>query len=70
MKATDVNTGLNDTQVQQQIKAGNTNKISQNSTSVTKILSKNLFTLFNFINLFLAFIIFSTGSYEIGRAHV
>ena len=64
MKATDVNTGLNDTQVQQQIKAGNTNKISQNSTSVTKILSKNLFTLFNFINLFLAFIIFSTGSYE------
>ena len=52
MKATDVNTGLNDTQVQQQIKAGNTNKISQNSTSVTKILSKNLFTLFNFINLF------------------
>lgn len=64
MKATDVNTGLNDTQVKQQIKAGNINKISQNSTSITKILSKNLFTLFNFINLFLAVIIFSTGSYE------
>ncbi|MCO6542434.1 MAG: HAD-IC family P-type ATPase [Lactobacillus sp.] len=64
MKATDVNTGLTDLQVQEQIKYGNTNQVANHSTSVTMILSKNLFTLFNFINLILAIIIFSTGSYE------
>lgn len=64
MRTTNVNTGLTYNQVQQQVSYGNTNQVSQkNSTSMSTILANNAFTLFNFINLFIAILIFWTGSY-------
>ncbi|UQS82024.1 HAD-IC family P-type ATPase [Bombilactobacillus folatiphilus] len=65
MRPIDVNTGLTHAQVQDQSDRGNLNQVAQNSsTSIFKIISKNLCTLFNLINLVIAILIFTTGSYS------
>ncbi|UQS83042.1 HAD-IC family P-type ATPase [Bombilactobacillus thymidiniphilus] len=57
-------TGLSARQAQEQQQKGNINLVrTKNTTSVTKILSKNLFTLFNLVNLVIAILIFCTHSY-------
>lgn len=62
---TDLNTGLNQQQINQKISNGQTNvQIKRLSRPIPKILSDNLFTLFNFVNLAIAVLIFWTGSYR------
>ena len=56
-------TGLTTAQVQAQQAAGHVNSTATTSTPVSKIISKNLFTLFNLINLVIAGLIMYTGSY-------
>ena len=56
-------TGLTTAQVQAQQAAGHVNRTATTSTPVSKIISKNLFTLFNLINLVIAGLIMYTGSY-------
>lgn len=64
MKGTNVQTGLSQQQVQEQCQHGNTNQVkNQNSTPISKIISKNLVTLFNLVNLVIAVLIFSTGRF-------
>ncbi|NVY96436.1 HAD-IC family P-type ATPase [Lactobacillus sp. DCY120] len=63
MEETNLTTGLTTAQVQAQKQAGQLNQTPNNSTPVTMIISKNLCTLFNLINLVLAVLIFTTGSY-------
>lgn len=60
-----INCGLTDTQVQERIDAGLVNyDTSVPTKSIKQILAGNFFTLFNFLNLFLAFAIFAVGSYK------
>ncbi|APX72010.1 HAD-IC family P-type ATPase [Companilactobacillus allii] len=62
---TDLDTGLNQQQINQKISNGQTNvQIKKLSRPIPKILSDNLFTLFNFVNLVIAVLIFWTGSYR------
>lgn len=62
---TDLTTGLTTAQVDAKTKAGLTNvQIKKLSRPIPKILSDNLFTLFNFLNLVIAILIFWTGSYR------
>jgi len=56
---------LTDQQVASQIQRGLTNiQIKKLSRPIPKILADNLFTLFNFLNLVIAVLIFWTGSYR------
>ncbi|AQW21277.1 magnesium-transporting ATPase [Lentilactobacillus curieae] len=67
IKLSDVNVeqGLTTSQVHQQIEAGNKNIAEQSLTrSVKQILSDNIFTLFNLINVVLGALVFYTGSYK------
>lgn len=62
---TDINSGLSNKQVQEKTAAGLTNiQIKKLSRPIPKILADNLFTLFNFVNLAIAILIFWTGSYR------
>ncbi|WP_129044534.1 HAD-IC family P-type ATPase [Companilactobacillus metriopterae] len=62
---TDLRTGLTTDQVKQKIQDGQTNvQIKNVSRSIPRIIGDNVFTLFNFLNLFIAVLIFWTGSYK------
>ena len=62
--ANDVIAGLNDEQVRQRHALGQVNSVRQApSKTYTRILSDNIFTLFNAINIVLATLIFSVGAY-------
>jgi Cation transport ATPase len=64
-KYTSLESGLTATQVDTKVKAGLTNvQIKKLSRPIPKILADNLFTLFNFLNLVIAVLIFWTGSYR------
>ena len=57
--------GLNDAEVEERIRKNLVNyDTSVPTKSIKQILAGNFFTLFNFLNLFLAFAIFSVGSYK------
>lgn len=60
-----INKGLNDIEVKERIKEG---KINYDTTIKTKstleIFKTNICTLFNFLNLFLGFLVLITGSYK------
>ncbi len=57
--------GLTKEQVEMRIKEKNVNyDLSLPTKSIKQILYENFFTLFNFLNLFLAIIIFMVGSYK------
>ena len=61
----DIETGLTDKQVEERKK----NKLVNYDTvvptkTVTQIIATNIFTIFNFLNLFLALAIFIVGSYK------
>ena len=62
---TNIETGLTEEEVKTRIEQ---NKINYNTTiktkSVKEIFKTNIFTLFNFINIFLAFLILMVGSYK------
>ena len=61
----DFNIGLNTEQVNERIKDNLVNFDSSVPTkSIKQILAGNIFTLFNFLNLFLAICIFAVGSYK------
>ena len=60
-----IRTGLSARQVEQQIKAGNINgNFTIKTKSIGQILSSNIFTLFNFVNLFLALCVIYVHSYK------
>ncbi|CAJ1190393.1 Calcium-transporting ATPase CtpE [Companilactobacillus paralimentarius] len=62
---TSLDSGLTAAQVDAKVKAGLTNvQIKKLSRPIPKILADNLFTLFNFLNLVIAILIFWTGSYR------
>lgn len=62
---TNLNTGLNDEQVQIQINNGLTNKNTTVPTKkISRIIFDNFFTLFNLLNLVLAIAVFSVSSYK------
>jgi len=64
-KYTSLDEGLTQQQVDSQIQRGLTNvQIKKLSRPIPKILADNLFTLFNFLNLVIAILIFWTGSYR------
>ena len=57
--------GLNDAEVEERIRKNLVNyDTSVPTKSIKQILAGNFFTLFNFLNLFLAFAIFAVGSYK------
>ena len=62
---TNIETGLTQKEVEKRI---NQNKVNYNTTiktkSVKEIFKTNIFTLFNFLNIFLAFLIILVGSYK------
>lgn len=61
----DVKIGLNDEQIKKRIDENLVNyDTSVPTKSIKRILFDNFFTLFNFLNLFLALAIFSVGSYK------
>ena len=61
----DIETGLSDEQVKKRIDENLVNyDTSVPTKSIKRILFDNFFTLFNFLNLFLALAIFSVGSYK------
>ena len=61
----DVKSGLNDSQLEERIKNNLVNyDTSVPTKSIKQILAGNFFTLFNFLNLFLALAIFAVGSYK------
>ena len=65
MEYTDVNTGLSAEQAERLKAEGHSNGSFEIKTkSVGQIFKDNIFTLFNFINLVLAVMIFITGSYR------
>ncbi len=58
-------TGLSSAEVEAKIKHGKTNSIkSKDPNSVAKIIARNLFTIFNLVNLILALMVFFVGSYK------
>lgn len=60
-----IENGLNSTQVEERIKDNLVNyDTSVPTKSIKQILAGNFFTLFNFLNLFLALAIFAVGSYK------
>lgn len=62
---TSLDEGLTSEQVAANVKYGLTNvQIKKLSRPIPKILADNLFTLFNFLNLVIAILIFWTGSYR------
>lgn len=62
---TNLNTGLNDEQVQIQINNSLTNKNTTVPTKkISRIIFDNFFTLFNLLNLVLAIAVFSVSSYK------
>lgn len=64
-KYTSLDEGLTTQQVDSQVQKGLTNvQIKKLSRPIPKILADNLFTLFNFLNLVIAILIFWTGSYR------
>ncbi len=61
----DVNYGLSNKEVEKRIRKGLINKDTTIPTkSVSLIIVSNIFTLFNILNLILAFFIYLTGSYK------
>lgn len=65
MYNTDIEKGLNEEEVSERIKEGKVNILdSKNSKSYKQIIMDNTFTLFNVINVILAFFITLTGSYK------
>ena len=58
-------TGLTEKQVTEKIQQGKVNQAShKNQNTIKKIIFRNSFTVFNFVNLILAFMIFIVGSYK------
>lgn len=57
--------GLTLTEVEERKKQGRVNRSSnKSSNSISKILAKNTFTIFNLVNLILAIMVFVVGSYK------
>ena len=57
--------GLTLTEVEERKKQGRVNRSSnKSSNSISKILAKNTFTIFNLVNLVLAIMVFIVGSYK------
>ncbi|MBR5939089.1 HAD-IC family P-type ATPase [Candidatus Saccharibacteria bacterium] len=57
--------GLTLTEVEERKKQGRVNRSSnKSSNSISKILAKNTFTIFNLVNLILAIMVFIVGSYK------
>lgn len=57
--------GLSSAEVEAKKKQGKANDYkSKDSNSVAKIVARNLFTIFNLVNLILALMVFSVGSYK------
>ena len=56
--------GLTSAEVEQRIAEGKTNHITVKATSTWSILRKNIFTVFNFVNIILAILIFTTGTFK------
>ena len=64
-KYTSLDEGLTNQEVDSRVQRGLTNvQIKKLSRPIPKILADNLFTLFNFLNLVIAILIFWTGSYR------
>ncbi len=64
-KYTSLDEGLTSQEVDSRVQRGLTNvQIKKLSRPIPKILADNLFTLFNFLNLVIAILIFWTGSYR------
>ncbi len=58
-------TGLTDPQIAHRISAGQINgEQDSNTKSVKQIITQNIFTFFNLLNIALGFLIFLTGSYK------
>jgi len=61
----EIKEGLNDNQIKERIEQNLVNKDTTVPTkSIKSIITSNFFTLFNFINLFLAIAIWSVGEYK------
>ena len=57
--------GLTSTEVETKVKQGKVNQYShKDPNSVTKIITRNLFTIFNLVNVILALMVFIVGSYK------
>ena len=58
-------TGLTNTQVQEKVRQGKVNQAPhKNQTTIGRIILTNTLTIFNFVNLILALMIISVGSYK------
>ena len=65
MAATDIERGLSTTEVEERIAAGKINRNMELKTkSVKELIIENLCTLFNLINVILAFLVILTGSFK------
>ena len=65
MAATDIERGLSTAEVEERIAAGKINRNMELKTkSVKELIIENLCTLFNLINVILAFLVILTGSYK------
>ena len=65
MATTDIERGLSTGEVEQRIAAGKINRNMELKTkSVRELIIENLCTLFNLINVILAFLVILTGSFK------
>ena len=65
MAATDIERGLSTAEVEERIAAGKINRNMELKTkSVKELIIENLCTLFNLINVILAFLVILTGSFK------
>ena len=65
MAATDIERGLSTAEVEERIAAGKINRNMERKTkSVKELIIENLCTLFNLINVILAFLVILTGSFK------
>ena len=65
MAATDIERGLSTAEVEERIAAGKINRNMEPKTkSVKELIIENLCTLFNLINVILAFLVILTGSFK------
>lgn len=64
MAATDIERGLSTAEVEERIAAGKINRNMELKTKSVKELIENLCTLFNLINVILAFLVILTGSFK------
>ena len=57
--------GLSSSEVRAKVKQGKVNDYKiKDSNSIGRIIARNLFTIFNLVNIILALMVFSVGSYK------